>query len=561
MNPTPAVAPGRQSTRSVLMRSGSNSAASMTAGFTTAYVRADVAYARSFLTNKYLKGTIGESFAERFFLNNQLERNIRGNWMSLNPRTGPQGLDHLFMKTGKNGRLYWMVGETKYGTSQLGTTVNGTRQLSNQWTTERIQKLGQQYSQIAAQDVPCKKLPHVPPKAQLEVPLNGKKVSFWKDANDNWYFSGSQDELRQARQMAQKMGNSLSSSNRNFRVRLFHVEAVGNDLKITVYDVKPDEVTTIRNMKPLPRSFVAKDILNKHISDGDFQKTIAKALKKNFPDLTDEELREQAKEITKKYKGGEFLRTPRPVWQTVALQSLAATGISAASDLLLQLIFTRRVQVGRTLITSGSTGLGTASGQVISILLLKTKLGTQAVRSISSFLNLGRSMTGTALSELGGGIVASMLLSYGLYFFGYTDIRQAHRAAIAGASGTLASACVSLGVPALVIQFGTAGTGTAISSLSGAAATNAAMAWLGGGTIASGGFGMAGGAIVLGGLAAVALITVPLLVSMGFAFKDKADRFRYLKLLIEKYNDKANDVWDIVAKNSRIPRQSQAFAA
>ena len=561
MNPTPAVAPGRQSTRSVLMRSGSNSAASMTAGFTTAYVRADVAYARSFLTNKYLKGTIGESFAERFFLNNQLERNIRGNWMSLNPRTGPQGLDHLFMKTGKNGRLYWMVGETKYGTSQLGTTVNGTRQLSNQWTTERIQKLGQQYSRIAAQDVPCKKLPHVPPKAQLEVPLNGKKVSFWKDANDNWYFSGSQDELRQARQMAQKMGNSLSSSNRNFRVRLFHVEAVGNDLKITVYDVKPDEVTTIRNMKPLPRSFVAKDILNKHISDGDFQKTIAKALKKNFPDLTDEELREQAKEITKKYKGGEFLRTPRPVWQTVALQSLAATGISAASDLLLQLIFTRRVQVGRTLITSGSTGLGTASGQVISILLLKTKLGTQAVRSISSFLNLGRSMTGTALSGLGGGIVASMLLSYGLYFFGYTDIRQAHRAAIAGASGTLASACVSLGVPALVIQFGTAGTGTAISSLSGAAATNAAMAWLGGGTIASGGFGMAGGAIVLGGLAAVALITVPLLVSMGFAFKDKADRFRYLKLLIEKYNDKANDVWDIVAKNSRIPRQSQAFAA
>lgn len=46
----------------------------------------------------------------------------------------------------------------------------------------------------------------------------------------------------------------------------------------------------------------------------------------------------------------------------------------------------------------------------------------------------------------------------------------------------------------------TATTGTAIGSLSGAAAVNATLAWLGGGALSAGGLGMAGGMTVLGGL-------------------------------------------------------------
>ena len=48
------------------------------------------------------------------------------------------------------------------------------------------------------------------------------------------------------------------------------------------------------------------------------------------------------------------------------------------------------------------------------------------------------------------------------------------------------------------MALGTASTGTAIASLSGAAATNAALAWLGGGTVAAGGAGVAGGSFILG---------------------------------------------------------------
>ena len=62
------------------------------------------------------------------------------------------------------------------------------------------------------------------------------------------------------------------------------------------------------------------------------------------------------------------------------------------------------------------------------------------------------------------------------------------------------------GVPAAttsaVMAFGAASTGTAISSLSGAAATNATLAWLGGGSIAAGGGGMAAGSVVLGTITA-----------------------------------------------------------
>jgi hypothetical protein len=45
-----------------------------------------------------------------------------------------------------------------------------------------------------------------------------------------------------------------------------------------------------------------------------------------------------------------------------------------------------------------------------------------------------------------------------------------------------------------------ASTGTAIGTLSGAAATNATLAWLGGGALSAGGLGIAGGMAVLGGL-------------------------------------------------------------
>ncbi len=97
--------------------------------------------------------------------------------------------------------------------------------------------------------------------------------------------------------------------------------------------------------------------------------------------------------------------------------------------------------------------------------------------------------------------------------------------AVAGTAGGFAAAGATT---AAVMAIGTASTGTAISTLSGAAATNAVLAALGGGSLAAGGGGMALGTIVLGG----ATLGVGLLVG-GVIFN----------ITGSKLSDKADEAW------------------
>lgn len=88
-----------------------------------------------------------------------------------------------------------------------------------------------------------------------------------------------------------------------------------------------------------------------------------------------------------------------------------------------------------------------------------------------------------------------------------------------GGIGTLgAGALTGIAAYGGTMMFATASTGTAIATLSGAAASNAALAWLGGGSLAAGGLGMAGGALVLGGI-----VLGPALAVAGILSASKAD--------------------------------------
>lgn len=82
------------------------------------------------------------------------------------------------------------------------------------------------------------------------------------------------------------------------------------------------------------------------------------------------------------------------------------------------------------------------------------------------------------------------------------EIKQARAWIKGGAAGATAAVAAPQAALLGVSTFATASTGTAISSLSGAAATNATIAWLGGGSLATGGGGMAAGSAVLGLIAA-----------------------------------------------------------
>ena len=85
--------------------------------------------------------------------------------------------------------------------------------------------------------------------------------------------------------------------------------------------------------------------------------------------------------------------------------------------------------------------------------------------------------------------------------FAERELQAAREAAGGAGAGLAAGASVAFMAPTAAMwvatTFGTASTGTAISTLSGAAATNAALAWLGGGSLAAGGGGTAAGSALL----------------------------------------------------------------
>lgn len=89
------------------------------------------------------------------------------------------------------------------------------------------------------------------------------------------------------------------------------------------------------------------------------------------------------------------------------------------------------------------------------------------------------------------------------------------------ASGAALGAATAFGAYGGAMTFAAASTGTAIASLSGAAATNATLAFLGGGSLAVGGLGVAGGTAVLGGL-----VAGPALAVLGFVAGAKASANR-----------------------------------
>ena len=80
-------------------------------------------------------------------------------------------------------------------------------------------------------------------------------------------------------------------------------------------------------------------------------------------------------------------------------------------------------------------------------------------------------------------------------------MKTAVKSGISIAAGVAGGVAVASMAPTAAMwvatTFGTASTGTAISTLSGAVATKAALAWLGGGALSAGGAGVAGGQALL----------------------------------------------------------------
>lgn len=119
------------------------------------------------------------------------------------------------------------------------------------------------------------------------------------------------------------------------------------------------------------------------------------------------------------------------------------------------------------------------------------------------------------------------------------------------ALGTAGGFAAAGGTTAAVMALGTASTGTAIASLSGAAATNATLAALGGGSLAAGGGGVALGTAVLGGATlGVGLLIGGIIFSVaGSSVSSKADKAWNQMLENEK---KINSICEFLNKLNGI---------
>lgn len=155
-------------------------ASSFVSASATALSKADIALARSFVVRNGFKGIFGESIADKSYIDKYLSKD--GHWQSITPRSGPQGLDHLFIKT-RNGVIKdVMVGESKFNTSALNKNTKDGIQMGEEWIGKRLKRLAWRYAQISTlQEIGFGKPPLNSARKLCVVLKSGKKVYFWTE--------------------------------------------------------------------------------------------------------------------------------------------------------------------------------------------------------------------------------------------------------------------------------------------------------------------------------------------------------------------------------------------
>lgn len=500
-----------------------NIAIATTSAIGTALGRADIALCKSVLTPNIIKGDLGENIASKYFTKQYLLDN--GNWQAVSQKFGRQGLDHVFIKYDKNGNPRGlMVGETKYGSSKLGMTKDGI-QGGSRWTNQRLIKLANRFYSIS--EPPQIKLMKAPlrPRHELTFKLkSGETATFWrKGANESWKYDGPADTLEDAKLQAQKTGRLIEGCGTGtitFRRRLFNVEKVGNQLKITIRDAE-----NLIDKSSIPKLPIIKQIIipwakiNNTVNKTAMQKEIAGHLKVSYPHMSDKECNNYAKSLAKdmpKLIENEKYLVAKKLRNDMGKAGLAGVGI----DLLIQSISGSDIDVGKLAFSGGVTVISLGLGESMQIAMVKDNILRSAVKKIGFGSITARSLFASNVVA----IFAVALYSYGESAFGYSDLSTANRITISGTLGKLGSMGVKAGVFSLVRTFATAGTGTAISSLSGAAARSAITTWLGGTTVVSGG-------------TLFVFTVIPIAAMYGFQWKDENDKIKCTDKLLEAYSN------------------------
>ena len=498
--------------------------------------QADTALARSVINTTGLKGSIGENAAGRYFLRQTLQQT--GNWHSISPRSGPQGLDHVFIKTNSQGApTDLLIGESKYNTSRLGMTKDGL-QLGTNWSAKRISALGARYLTVAKSDIGIARLP-LTPKHQLSVILqNGKEVFFWRENSQaSWKFTGSRSELSQAQKLAEQYGNFLVKAGNgafSYRSRLFQIYPQGSDLRIIIRDAS-NLVNRNPDQLKVTGDITLKGILDKKLTP-EVTKDLAKQLQGKLK-LSDTDAMCLAKKTAKEINAGKLLAGKSNYFGNLAGWSIGAALASGGINIVSQLLTKGEVDWENAALSTTMTG-----ATVFTVGSLQYAIMTNAtsvpIKALTSTLGISTSQLAQFAGPVGV-LLCTGIWGYGSYFFGYGTLQDANRNMIIGSLSSAAGVAFSAGVMGLIGTYGVANTGTAIVTLSGAAATKASLAFLGGGAVAAGGGGVALGSLILTGGATVVVIGTSIAAWYIYRCWDEKQENKRIAGLLDNYSKDA----------------------
>ncbi|MDO4424664.1 MAG: hypothetical protein Q4D17_02730 [Planctomycetia bacterium] len=442
------------------------------------------------------KGDLAETMMDRVFTSKTLK--MTGNWQTLSPaNVGRNGIDGLYIRMDRRGNpKSLMVADAKMNTARLGQTADG-KQMSQSWIKPRLKRTADAYLKLGA-DLENAKLRQVSrlPKTLAgnvtSVPIDERySAMIWKTAKGYFYHirGGQQaapDTIRRQVHIVGQYLDGAASGKVPYRQRLFTYQAAEGKHVFSIKQLDA-EGNVIRGatqkiqgtFNELPREY-QRLIRHAAVQTLGQQKNIY-----GFRRSTEEVKAMAHKCCQNPEYFNRICMKPRltPLGVQGIVTTAAVTALMPAVDIALQFAMTGRADWQRagtlTLLGGTSTAVGVAAST-----------GLQKLIGCSS-----------GFSNFMGGSITGALFSIGMAAMGYCSPQEAafNTATAMTAAGLTAATPVVM--MAIATTFGTTASGTAISSLSGAAAVNAALAWWGGGSLAAGGAGMAGGSAMIAGVA------------------------------------------------------------
>lgn len=531
-------------------------------------------------SSRNFTGNVTENMMRLFFNNSMASGKV---WYPLDPgstqvkpggaialldpsKSGRAGFDGLYVQFDKRGNPSGvMVAESKFGSSHLGDTKYDGRQMSDKWIRRRASKTAEHYGEISLKVdgiKPISRSSLVPSSTSKEitvVPLpKGQKVFIWHEKGLGYvYYSDKPVDLQVLAKQVNKIGQYMEGVARGKiepRKVLWRLRVKKNSFVVTSehLDAKGNTIPgTVKQINVLSKPYAELSPSHKALVD----EAVTSAIREQYGNSSKREIAMRDYKTAKEQnRVGAFLKKhnleqPRWPWRLagkIALKAGAWGAIMGLGFHVLNRLFSGEAvnfhQMTKEITLSAVSAAGGAlAGAGISYFVEKQMLTSS--QSLLATMYPRWLKSSRLLGGLGGGIIATLIFSYGYALLNGGRIEDGNRMFLTGIASSVVASIAGYAAGCAILQtavlVGTASTGTAISALSGVAATNAALAWLGGGAVSAGGWGVALGSVVLSGgvllLASGAAILTSYLLDYGWQALDERDRMERLEALLNAY--------------------------